>query len=192
MAPATGVTHNLEAGMQAMLSRPSTSEFAPYYGTYVNAMPDGDVVAALSDQAEETFALLSGLSEQEGSYRYAPDKWTIRDLVQHLCDSERVFAYRALRFARGDETPLPGFDEKPWAAAARADRRPLSELAAELRDIRRTTLALIRSLDDEMLSRRGVASGNLMSVRALVWVIAGHERHHLGVLRERYLSALRR
>lgn len=178
--------------MPAMLSRPSQSEFAPYYGTYVNAMPDGDVVAALTDQGEETFAVLSGLSEEEGSFRYAPEKWSIRDLVQHLCDSERVFAYRALRFARGDETPLPGFDEKPWASAALAERRPLRELAAELRDIRRTTLALIRSFDEQMLERRGVASANVMSVRALVWVIAGHERHHLRVLRERYLSALRR
>ncbi len=178
--------------MQAILSRPAQSEFAPYYGTYVNAMPDGDVVAALADQGEETFALLSALSEQDASFRYAPDKWTIRDLVQHLADSERVFAYRALRFARGDETPLPGFDQEPYAQAAKADRRPLGELAAELRDIRRTTLALIRSFDEEMLGRSGVASGNLMSVRALVWVIAGHERHHLTVLRERYLSALRR
>ena len=178
--------------MQATVSRPSQSEYAPYYGTYVNAMPDGDVVAALAEQAEETFALLSALSDDEGSFRYAPEKWSIRDLVQHLCDSERVFAYRALRFARGDETPLPGFDQNPYAEAARADRRPLAELAAELRDIRRTTLALVRSLDEEMLDRRGVASANVMSVRALVWVIAGHERHHLKILRERYLSALRR
>lgn len=178
--------------MQAMLSRPSQSEFAPYYGTYVNAMPDGDVVAALAAQGEETFALLSGLSEEAGSFRYAPEKWSIRDLVQHLCDSERVFTYRALRFARGDQTPLPGFDEKPYAEAAHADGRALGEIATEFRDIRRTTLALVRSFDDEMLGRRGVASGNLMSVRALVWVIAGHERHHLRVLRERYLSALRR
>jgi uncharacterized damage-inducible protein DinB len=178
--------------MQAILSRPGTSEFAPYYGTYVNAMPDGDVVAALADQGEETFALLSALSEGDASFRYAPGKWTIRDLVQHLADSERVFAYRALRFARGDETPLPGFDQEPYAQAAKADRRPIGELAAELRDIRRTTLALVRSFDEEMLARSGVASGNLMSVRALVWVIAGHERHHLKVLRERYLSALRR
>lgn len=178
--------------MQAMLSRPSSSEFAPYYGTYVGAMPEGDVVAALAEQGGETFALLSGLSEADGSFRYAPDKWTIRDLVQHLSDSERVFAYRALRFARGDETPLPGFDQDPYAAAARADRRPLRDLAEELRDIRRTTLALVRSFDEEMLGRSGVASGNPMSVRALVWVIAGHERHHLKVLRERYLSALRR
>lgn len=178
--------------MQAILARPAQSEFAPYYGTYVNAMPDGDIVAALADQGEETFALLSALSENDGSFRYAPGKWSIRDLVQHLADSERVFAYRALRFARGDQTSLPGFDQEPYAQAAKADRRPLGELAAELRDIRRTTLALVRSFDEEMLSRSGVASGNLMSVRALVWVIAGHERHHLNVLRERYLSALRR
>ena len=178
--------------MQAILSRPAQSEYAPYYGTYVNAMPDGDVVAALADQGEETFTLLSALSESDGAFRYAPGKWTIRDLVQHLADSERVFAYRALRFARGDETPLPGFDQEPYAQAAKADRRPLGELAAELRDIRRTTLALVRSFDEEMLGWSGVASGNLMSVRALVWVIAGHERHHLTVLRERYLSALRR
>lgn len=178
--------------MQAIRARPSQTEYAPYYSTYIDAMPDGDVVAALADQGEETFGLLSGLSEQEASFRYAPDKWSIRDLVQHLSDSERVFAYRALRFARGDETPLPGFDQNPYAAAARADQRSLHDLAEELRDIRRTTLALVRSFDEEMLGRTGVASANRMSVRALVWVIAGHERHHLKVLRERYLSALRR
>lgn len=178
--------------MQGMLSRPSRSEFAPYYGTYIDAMPDGDVVAALADQCAETFALLSGLSDQEASFSYAPGKWTIRDLVQHLSDSERVFAYRALRFARGDATPLPGFDQNPYAEAAHAERRPLRELAEELRDVRRTTLALVRSFDETMLGRSGVASGNLMSVRALVWVMAGHERHHMNVLRERYLSALGR
>lgn len=176
--------------MQVTVTRPAPSEFAPYYGTYVNAMPDGDVVGALAEQGEETFRLLSALSDEQGSFRYAPGKWSIRDLVQHLADSERVFAYRALRFARGDQTSLPGFDQNPYAEAAHADRRPLRDLAAELRDIRRTTLALIRSFDGEMLGRSGVASGNTMSVRALVWVIAGHERHHLRVLRERYLSAM--
>ncbi len=178
--------------MQVTVSRPAASEFAPYYGTYVNAMPDGDIVQALAAQGEETFDLLSGLSEEHGTFRYAPEKWSIRDLVQHLCDSERIFAYRALRFARGDRTPLPGFDQEPYAATAQADRRPLAELAAEFRDIRRTTLALVRSFDAEMLGRSGTASGTLMSVRALVWVIAGHERHHLRVLRERYLAALAR
>ena len=178
--------------MQATMTRPDSTEFAPYYGTYVNAMPDGDVLAALERQGEETFALLSALSEEQGGFRYAPGKWTIRDLVQHLCDSERVFAYRALRFARGDTTPLPGFEQNSYAEAASADRRPLRELAAELRDIRRTTLALARTFDDEALARSGMASGAVMSVRALVWVIAGHERHHLAVLRERYLSAFGR
>jgi len=178
--------------MQVTVSRPAATEFAPYYGTYVNAMPDGDVVEALAAQGEETFGVLSGLSEEHGTFRYAPEKWSIRDLVQHLCDSERIFAYRALRFARGDRTPLPGFDQEPYAATAHADRRPLADLAAEFRDIRRTTLALVRSFDAETFDRSGTASGNLMSVRALVWVIAGHERHHLRVLRERYLTALAR
>lgn len=183
------MTINVEADMQAMVSRPAATEFAPYYGTYVNAMPDGDVVQALASQGEETFRVLTALTDEQGGFRYAPDKWSIRDLVQHLCDSERIFAYRALRFARGDRTPLPGFDQEPYAATAHADRRPLAELAAEFRDVRVTTLALVRSFDAEMLDRSGSASGNLMSVRALVWVIAGHERHHLRILRERYLSA---
>lgn len=183
------MTINVEESMQAM-SRPAATEFAPYYGTYVNAMPDGDVVQALASQGEETFGVLSALSDEQGGFRYAPEKWTIRDLVQHLCDSERIFTYRALRFARGDGAPLPGFEQNAYAVAAHADRRPLRDLAAELRDIRRTTLALVRSFDGEMLGRSGMASGSPMSVRALVWVIAGHERHHLRVLRERYLTAL--
>jgi uncharacterized damage-inducible protein DinB len=178
--------------MHVTVARPAANEFAPYYGTYVNAMPDGDVVVALATQAEETFALLSGLSEEQAAFRYAPEKWTIRDLVQHLSDSERIFAYRALRFARGDQTSLPGFDQEPYAVTARADRRLLQDLATELRDIRRTTLALVHSFDEEMLARSGTASATTITVRALVWVIAGHERHHLKVLRERYLAALGR
>ncbi|HEX6644622.1 MAG TPA: DinB family protein [Gemmatimonadales bacterium] len=171
-----------------LTTRPAPAEFDPYYGTYVNAVPDGDVLEVLARGGEETFALLSALPEEMGSHRYAPGKWTIRDVAQHLADSERVFCYRALRFARGDTTPLPGFDQNPYADAAKADRRPLTAIATELRALRQATLSLVQSLDDEMLARSGVASGCPVSVRALVWIIAGHERHHMRVLRERYLA----
>jgi hypothetical protein len=175
-----------------LTTRPGPEEFNPYYGTYVNAMPEGDVLDALAQQGEETFSLLSALPEERAGYRYAPDKWSIRDLAQHLADSERVFSYRALRFARGDTTPLPGFDQNPYAEAAKADRRPIAAIAEELRSLRQATLSLARSLDDEMLGRSGIASGSPVTVRALIWIIAGHERHHLQVLRERYLAGAHR
>lgn len=175
--------------MSATITRPDPSEYAPYYANYVASVPAGDLLGLLESQGEETFALLSGLPEGRGSFRYAPGKWTIKDLVQHLSDSERVFAYRALRFGRGDETPLASFDQDPYSVAARAERWSLAQLATELRDVRRATVALGRSFDEAELLRSGVASGTRMSVRALFWVIAGHEQHHLRVLRERYLAA---
>lgn len=175
--------------MSVTITKPDASEYDPYYGNYIASVPAGDLFELLESQGEETYALLSGLPEDRGGFRYAPGKWSIKDLVQHLSDSERVFAYRALRFGRGDETPLASFDQDPYAAAARAERWPLAQLATELRDIRRATLALARSFDEAELLRSGVASGARMSVRALFWVIAGHEQHHLRVLRERYLAS---
>lgn len=176
--------------MRQLIARPGPDEYLPYYGTYVNAVPDGDVLEALSLQGHETFELLSTIPEQQATYRYAPGKWSIKDVVQHIADAERVFAYRLLRFARGDASPLASFDENAYAAAAEADRRHLGELAAELRDVRRATVRLVSGLDETTIGRRGIASNAEVSVRALVWIIAGHELHHLRVLRERYLPAL--
>lgn len=171
------------------IPRPSADEFAPYYGRYINAVPDGDVLALLERQIGETLALLRTIPEARGSHRYAPGKWSIKEVLGHMADTERVFAYRALRFARGDRTPLPGFEQNDWVPFSNADARPLGELAEELRLVRGATVALFRGLDDAALARRGTASGVEFTTRALAWIIAGHERHHLRVLGERYLEA---
>jgi uncharacterized damage-inducible protein DinB len=173
---------------EARAMRPGGDEYAPYYGTYIGKVGDGDIVRALAGQIGETLALLESIPESQAGHRYAEGKWSIRELVGHVCDTERIFTYRALRFARGDETPLPGFDENAYAAAARHDQRSLAGLADELDAIRRATVAFFDGLHPEQWVRRGVANGKTMSVRALAWVAAGHERHHVEILRSRYLG----
>jgi len=167
-------------------TRPDPTEYAPFYRTYVAQVPEGDLLRILEEQGRGTQRLLAGLSETQALHRYAPGKWSVKEVVGHLMDSERVFAYRALRFARADATALPGFDEQAWVPAGHFDARSLPALAAELDQVRRGTLALFRSFDPATLARRGTANSYEISVRALAYVIAGHERHHVGILRERY------
>lgn len=145
-----------------------------------------DVLPVLAAQEQEVTGMLAGLSEERALYRYAPGKWSVKVVVGHLSDSERVFSYRALRFARGDATPLANFDEDVYAEAGRFDRRPMGDLLDELRATRRATLALFRSLTEADLDRRGTARELSFTVRAMAWLTAGHMQHHLGVLRERY------
>jgi uncharacterized damage-inducible protein DinB len=171
-----------------MIPRPDASEHLPYYGKYVERVPDGDLLQTLRTQLDETLALVRGLPEERGGHRYAPGKWSIREVLSHVIDAERIFAYRALRIARGDATPLASFDENAYAAESNAAARTLADLAEELAHVRLGNLALFRGLDDEALARRGTASGGEVSVRALAWIIAGHERHHVALLRERYLA----
>jgi uncharacterized damage-inducible protein DinB len=171
----------------AAFPRPDAAEYTPYYGTYIGKVPEGDLLLTLEDQRRETQRLLAGLSEARALHRYAPGKWSIKEVIGHLADTERVFCYRALRFARADDTALPGFDEKAWVPAGKFDSRSLQALAAELDAVRRATLALFRGLDATALSRRGTANNNAVTVRALAWIIAGHERHHVALLHERYL-----
>jgi hypothetical protein len=172
----------------AAIARPDATEYGPAYGAYVGRVPEGDLLALLEQQRHETQDLLASVPEGKALYRYAPGKWSIKEVAGHLMDSERVFAYRALRFARGDQTPLSGFDEKHYAAAGTFDARPLRDLAAELDSVRGATIALFRSLDAAALVRRGTANDREVSVRALAYIIAGHERHHVAILRERYLA----
>lgn len=174
----------------ATIPRPASDEHAPFYAGYVAELPGDDALAALAAQEGETAELLAGLSEETAAFRYAPEKWSIKQVVGHLADAERVFAYRAMRIARGDTTPLPGFDEKDYVRAGGFDARPLADLAAELRALRRATLALFRGLDAAALDRRGTANDAQVTVRALAWILAGHERHHLEILRTRYLAGL--
>jgi uncharacterized damage-inducible protein DinB len=170
----------------AAIPRPAAADYDPYYGTYIDKVPDGDLLRTLESQARETQALLAGLSDAEALHRYAPGKWSIKEVIGHVTDVERVFSYRALRFARADATALSGFDENAWVPAGNFDARFLRDLAAELDAVRRATIALFRGLDAAALARRGTASDNAVSVRAIAWIIAGHERHHVGLLHERY------
>lgn len=169
------------------ITRPEAGEYAPYYEKYVALTRDGDVVEILERQAAETMALLGDLSEEQGALRYEPGKWSVKELVGHVIDGERIFAYRALRIARGDQTPLPGFEQDDYVANGRFDARTLRDLRDEYEIVRRSTLALLRPLDAEAWRRTGTASDNEVSVRALAHIIAGHEAHHLRILRERYL-----
>jgi hypothetical protein len=166
--------------------RPRTDEYAPYYQKYVDRVPAGDLLALLTRQGDETAALLGRVKESDAGHRYAPDKWTIREVLGHVSDAERVFAYRALRFARGDEGALLSFDEKAFVAGGGFERRTLADLVAEFRAVRQATLALLRSLDEAAWTRGGTASGKHVTVRALGHIIAGHEAHHVAILKERY------
>lgn len=168
--------------------RPLAGEYHPYYERYIDLVTEPDALQALEKSLEEMRALLPTLTETQGSQRYAPGKWTVRQLIGHVLDSERVFAYRALRFARGDRTALPGFDENVYAEAAGSDRLSVAKLARDLELLRGSTIALFESLDEEAWTRRGAANDVEISVRALAFVIAGHGRHHMKILRERYLS----
>lgn len=167
--------------------RPSGAEHSPYFGRYVSLVPDGWIVDTLRRQIGETLAFLSPLPDERARHRYAPGKWSVKEVVGHVADSERVFAYRALRFARGDATELPGFDEKQYTANAPFDQRPLADVLREFEAVRGATVALFQGLPDPAWDRSGVANGDPVTVRALAWIIAGHERHHRAVLAERYL-----
>ena len=166
------------------IDRPETSEYAPFYAGYVGKVPESGPLALLESQIDAFRAL--GEAAAPGDYRYAEGKWSVKELLGHVADAERVFAYRLLRIARNDPAALAGWDEKAWAAHAPHAGRPLGEILAELIAIRQSTLALVRSLDDAALGRRGVANNAGVTVRALCWITAGHAQHHLDVLRDRY------
>jgi hypothetical protein len=169
------------------VGRPEPAEAAPYYFTYIDKVPGGDVLRVLAAQLDEIPAFLSGISEEKSLYRYAPDKWSLRELLGHLNDAERTFVFRALWFARGFDTPLPSFEEKEAVAAAAADQVPWARHVEEFRAVRLATLAFFHNLPAAAWKRRGIASGNPFTVRALAYIVAGHTVHHTAVIRERYL-----
>ena len=166
--------------------RPGREEFAPYYSRYIDLVQSDDVVGVLEAQLRDTTALLGAISEDRSRHRYAPDKWSLREMLSHVSDTERVFAARAFWFARGIPTPLPDFDQDPCARAARADEIPWARHVEEFRVVREGTLALLRNLFPEAWSRTGVASGNTFTVRAMAYIAAGHVAHHLAVLKDKY------
>jgi len=174
--------------MTPTVKRPSRVEYDAYYGTYIDQVPEGDVLGILSAQLGFTLSLLASVPPELEGHRYAEDKWSVREVVGHVIDAERVFAHRAFSFARADAAPLPGMDQNEYAAASNAAGRPLVELAVELAATRNSTLALFRGLPDDAWSRSGVASGLSFTVRCFPFIIAGHEIHHRRGLAENYLG----
>jgi DinB family protein len=168
--------------------RPATDEYAPYFERYISLIPDQDVLKAIEKQLPATVAFLRSIPAERAGFRYAPEKWTVREVIGHVIDAERVFAYRALCFARGDSAELPGFDENAYVQNASFDQQALDDLIEEFEHVRESNLFLFRHLETPAWERTGVSNGDRISVRALAYIIAGHVEHHLQVLRERYLS----
>ena len=166
--------------------RPDSSEYAPYYAGYIALVPEDDVLSAIETQSSETQKVLASLSDSSASHRYAEGKWSVKELLGHVIDAERVFGYRALCISRGDQNALPGFDEKTYIANANFDSWRIGDLGEMYALVRRANIVFFRNLAEGAWDRRGIASENPVSVRALAFMIVGHERHHLKVLRERY------
>lgn len=171
---------------QPRIPLPAPDEYAPHYAGYVAAVARADVRALLEQQVVALRVACAALSDSDALYRYAPGKWSIKEVVGHLSDTERVLSGRALRVSRGDATPLPGFDEDAYVAAAGFDRRSLEDLLTELDRVRASTLALLDSVEPQGWERRGVANGVEVSLRAIAHIIAGHAQHHSRILGERY------
>ena len=171
-----------------VIARPESGEYAPYYERYISLIEDNDILATLDRQRREMVLLLSGLSEEQGDFRYAPEKWSAKQVLGHVCDTERVFAYRALRISRGDVTPMEGFEQDDYVKNGPFARHVIAEVIEDYIAVRRATISLLRSLEEAAWSRRGVANKNEVTVRALADTIAGHEAHHRRILEEKYFE----
>lgn len=172
-----------------MSTTPDFNTLPGYYRNYVMQVHDQDMLQALELSAKRFKELINTIPEEKGEYRYAAEKWSIKELICHLMDAERIFAYRALRFARNDATILPGFEENDYAPQANAHNRTVKQLVEEAENLRKTTIDLFKSFTPEMLERKGSANGNVVSVVNIGYIIAGHETHHCKILKERYLAA---
>ena len=170
------------------MSRPEKTEYAQFYETYVSLVNESDVVSAMQKQADEVSDLFSRISDEKGLYAYAEGKWTINELLGHLIDGERIFAYRAFRISRRDKTPLAGFDQNPYIENADYNSVKLAKLLAEFSLLRQSNILLFNNISDEMWTRKGIASDNEISVRALAYIMVGHIRHHVKILKDRYLE----
>jgi hypothetical protein len=173
-------------------TRPAPGDYPVYSEQYISLVTGDNILDSLVTQLKQTTTLFSGRSERDGNFRYAPGKWTVKEVLGHVADSERIFAYRALRFARGDQAPLAGFEQDDYIRGARFGDRKLADVVQEYADVRQASLALFRSLDEEAWLRRGVANNNPATVLALAYLIAGHELHHRKILEERYFPAIPR
>lgn len=173
----------------SIMTRPDRTEAASYYFTYIDQVGDGDICRILDDQLAQTVALLDSIPAAQSGHRYAPDKWSIRELLGHVNDTERMFVFRALWFARRFDSPLPSFDQNVAVASAGADQRSWNSHVEEFRAVRAATSTFFRNLPPEAWTRRGIASDNPFTVRALAYIAAGHVAHHMRIVRERYLPA---
>jgi hypothetical protein len=169
------------------MTRPNLNTVPQFYKGYVEHVKDLDMLEAIKKSGTITIELIKSIPEQKGEYRYQPEKWSIKELLCHMMDAERIFAYRALRFARNDKTPVSGFEEKDYAPEANAHGRTMHQLANEMEALRITTIDLFTSFTPHMLLRTGIANNVELSVLNLGYIIAGHESHHLKILKERYL-----
>ena len=166
--------------------RPTTAEHLPYFSRYIDLVPDGSIVTQLEAQLQAEFAVLEALTPEQAKHRYAPDKWSVLEVIGHICDTERVFSYRALHVARNDPSPLPGFDQDVWMQNVDWTGRTLHDVMLEWRGVRSATLGLFSHLDEQAWTRHGTVSGNALSPRACAYIIAGHVRHHMNIFKEHY------
>lgn len=169
------------------MNRPETTEFAPYYNIYISTVEGNNVLPVLNGQAAELRSIFDAMPGEKGTFAYAPGKWTLKEALSHIIDGERIFAYRILRISRGDTTPIEGFEQDGYIATSNANNRSFAELLNEFDLQRQSNLILINNISDEASRSMGTASDNPISVRALTYIMAGHVKHHLSVLRERYL-----
>ncbi|WP_044339316.1 DinB family protein [Rossellomorea aquimaris] len=171
-----------------MLRKPGTEEYPAYYKDYINNVPDGDLLQILDVQLKETTSLLKDLSDEQARFRYAPEKWTIKEVLGHITDTERIMCYRLLSIARGEQEMLPGYNDDEYVKRGRFNRFSLQELLHHQSLVRQNTILLLNSMDEEALLQRGKANGGEVTVRAIAYIIAGHEIHHRRLIRERYLN----
>lgn len=181
------IVHRKAKNHHIMDRRPNANEYNPYYETYVGKVGEGNIQTILSQQAQDIAAFFRGLSAERWDYRYAEDKWTIKEVLLHIIDTERIFAYRALRVGRGDSTPLPGFDQDPYVITSGANARTAESLVAEFEAVRAASLALFKHLPAKAWEELGTASDSPTTPLALAYIIAGHELHHVKIIKERYL-----
>src|SRR5579864_6039861 len=168
---------------KAIAQRPAPGDYADYYEKYISLVPGSDILSALEAQRLQTIQLFAARSERDGNFRYAPDKWSVKEVLGHVCDTERIFAYRALRISRGDRTPIEGFEQDDYVR--NGPRVPLAEIIEDYIAVRRATLTLLRNLDEQAWIRRGIANKKEVTVRALAYLTAGHEVHHRRILEEK-------
>ena len=173
------------------VARPRPGEYSPYYDRYISLVEGEDILHTLDQQRRETMTLLCGRDDVDGDFRYAPGKWSAKEVLGHVCDTERVFAYRTLRISRADATPMEGFEQDDYVRNGPFAQRPLADLVEDFIAVRRATLSLLRNLDEAAWPRRGMANKNEVTVRALAYIIAGHELHHRRILEEKYFAASR-